>query len=76
MGVATKLVAVTVAVDGGFSSRSEPLPGLLPTMTAVADSTCRLNENITVPSEKALPAGFASKASQVGMTGDGHFLTI
>ena len=26
-------------------------------------------ENITIPSEKALPAGFASKASQVGMTG-------
>ena len=27
------------------------------------------DENTTIPSEKALPAGFASKASQVGVTG-------
>ena len=38
-------------------------------MAAFSDSTPRLAENITIPSEKALPAGFASKASQVGMTG-------
>ncbi len=39
-----------------------------PTLTDVAGSTHRDTENITIPSEKALPAGFASKASQVGMT--------
>ena len=68
-GKPSNLVAVTVAVEGGNSGHSEPFADLLPTMTAVAGSTCRLNENITIPSEKALPAGFASKASQVGMTG-------
>ncbi len=68
-GRPSNLVAATVAVAGASCGHSEPSADQSPTLTVVAGSNQRFTENITIPSEKALPAGFASKASKVGMTG-------
>ena len=68
-GKRSNLVAPTVAPTSDFSSQNRASRDTLPTLTAVAGSTPRFTENLTIPSEKALFAGFANKASQVGMTG-------
>ena len=68
-GKRKNLVAPTVAPTSDFSSPNEAFPDNSPSSAGVADSNHRHAENLTIPSEKALFAGFANKASQVGMTG-------
>ena len=61
-------VAPPVAPATDFRGHSESF-AVIASGNADRRTTRKANaENITIPSEKALPAGFASKASQVGMT--------
>ena len=68
-GKRSNLVAPTVALTSDFSSPNEAFPDNSPSWTLGADSNHRHAENLTIPMEKALFAGFANKASRVGMTG-------
>ncbi len=68
-GKPSKMVAAAVAVAGASHGLSEPSADISWGTTAAFEPTTRLAETPMNPSKKALFAGFANKASKVGMTG-------